>query len=252
MNYTPSPGWSYCPPLRSFTASRNVYRYGRHEDYSSDDVCPMCREPYSANAEKPGCAAIRLTECGHILGYQCFQDWITTYPRTCPFYNHTLKAEIELVARDSTMLNYRIETAVMYICNTTIWTFLDDLLLEILIRRSPGPTKLKIHRALRGLYGGSLTKEEANTLRSAYQNVIFNLWINLAIMPVLCVVFIYAVSSILPIGYFAPANDFVFKTSSILTVGFGCFLVVIGLPFLMVLEGILKLSLMEDSDKKED
>jgi hypothetical protein len=53
----------------------------------------ICKEPYlkddSSGAD--GCHAIRITECGHIIGLECFSVWIQRQPETCTYWNHHLK-----------------------------------------------------------------------------------------------------------------------------------------------------------------
>jgi hypothetical protein len=57
---------------------RTVYR--RKEHFSDSD----------------GCHAIRLTHCGHIVGHECFEEWIQQYPETCIYWNHELPLVINV------------------------------------------------------------------------------------------------------------------------------------------------------------
>jgi hypothetical protein len=61
-----------------------------------DDECMICREPY-ANTEtgKPGCQAIRLTHCNHLIGLESFPDWLRHQPDACPYWSHPLPSSFE-------------------------------------------------------------------------------------------------------------------------------------------------------------
>lgn len=233
--------WSYLPPLRSFSSSRNIYRNKPHAA-SADDICPICRDMYSPE----GCSAIRLDECGHVFGDKCFRNWITNYPRTCPYFSHTLKYEIQFVTKKTHPLARRMEMIILYICGTPFWAFFDDLFVRLLIHRCSTPTKIKVHRSLRALYGGTFEVEEAIILRSTYRGMFVNLWINLAIVPILSILFISGVGSILASGHMTAVNRIVCTVSLGLSVSFGSMLVIVGLGFLLVLEGIMQLSLQWD------
>ncbi|KAH7084106.1 hypothetical protein FB567DRAFT_550138 [Paraphoma chrysanthemicola] len=48
---------------------------------TATDECIICREPFKA---------IQISECGHIVGYGCFGQWLRSYPDMCPMYGHHL------------------------------------------------------------------------------------------------------------------------------------------------------------------
>jgi len=50
----------------------------------ADEVCMICLEKYTTEQ------AIRLTHCGHLIGSECFRDWISCHPETCTYWNHPL------------------------------------------------------------------------------------------------------------------------------------------------------------------
>lgn len=241
MNIVPVNGGLQWLPLRSFSDSRSVYRHAPHNP-STDDVCPICRDPY-ASVLGGGCHAIRLENCGHVFGDKCFREWVTCYPRTCPYYNHTLPLELQYLTSSNDWIAHITERIVLYACSTTLWEFLDDLFLELLIQRAARTRRSKVNRALRSLSRGALETEEAELLRTTYSCMMFSLWINMAVLPILCVLFIGGLCSIWPTGYIAYVNDFVFKITLRLTVAIGCISVFIGIPFLFVVEGMLQLCL---------
>jgi hypothetical protein len=61
---------------------------------SKEDICMICRSPYtSPENNEEGCQAIRLTNCNHVIGLECFDAWVLRHPRTCPYWSHDLPAE---------------------------------------------------------------------------------------------------------------------------------------------------------------
>ncbi|PVI05475.1 hypothetical protein DM02DRAFT_624186 [Periconia macrospinosa] len=54
-----------------------------------DEDCPTCLEPYEL--DNPGhCKAIRLVECGHIVGDKCMAKWQGAHANRCLNWNHSL------------------------------------------------------------------------------------------------------------------------------------------------------------------
>ncbi|KAF2821034.1 hypothetical protein CC86DRAFT_411348 [Ophiobolus disseminans] len=56
-------------------------------DTSTLDDCPICREPFNS---PEGCYAVRLNDCGHVVGFKCFQEWAQRVPGTCVYWSHKL------------------------------------------------------------------------------------------------------------------------------------------------------------------
>jgi hypothetical protein len=71
---------------------------------ADDDEYMICKEPYLKDdfSDADGCHAIRLTECGHIIGLECFSVWIQRQPEPCTYWNHHLKD----LSKESTNLEY--------------------------------------------------------------------------------------------------------------------------------------------------
>ena len=113
------------PPLRSMLLRHDSYLVDGNVATADDDVCLICREPYSRKCEV-GCRAIRIVHGGHIIGHQCLEDWIARRPDTCPYFNHQLPPSRipEARARD-TSIDW-IEEVLTYICDTTPWILFDD------------------------------------------------------------------------------------------------------------------------------
>jgi len=51
-----------------------------------DDVCYICREPFSID----DCLPLQITACGHIVGDKCLFEWMKRQPGLCPYWNHLL------------------------------------------------------------------------------------------------------------------------------------------------------------------
>ncbi|KAF2821039.1 hypothetical protein CC86DRAFT_411351 [Ophiobolus disseminans] len=58
---------------------------------SNTSECFICKEPcVPFNSNEDCCYAVRLKYCDHVIGHQCFEEWITRMPETCPYWNHHL------------------------------------------------------------------------------------------------------------------------------------------------------------------
>ena len=51
-----------------------------------DDVCYICREPFSID----DCSPLQITPCGHIVGSKCLYEWLKRQPDKCPYCSHRL------------------------------------------------------------------------------------------------------------------------------------------------------------------
>ena len=51
-----------------------------------DDVCYICREPFSID----DCSPLQIIPCGHIVGDKCLYEWMKRQPGLCPYWNHRL------------------------------------------------------------------------------------------------------------------------------------------------------------------
>lgn len=71
------------PRLAGYFCGPHLYSHN-DIDPNRDDVCIVCREPFTEER------AIRLTNCSHVVGADCFRDWVRHHPNTCPYWNHPL------------------------------------------------------------------------------------------------------------------------------------------------------------------
>ena len=55
------------------------------DDADIAGVCMVCKDPLNTTE---GCIAIRLTHCNHVIGLECFMEWINRMPNTCTHWNH--------------------------------------------------------------------------------------------------------------------------------------------------------------------
>ena len=62
-----------------------AYKY-RTASVEEDDVCYICREPFSIY----DCSPLQITPCGHIVGDKCLYEWLKRQPDKCPYWNHRL------------------------------------------------------------------------------------------------------------------------------------------------------------------
>ena len=97
-----------------------------HIGDADDQDCFICKEPY--NSEE-GCRPIRLTECGHVIGQDCFNEWINRYPETCPYWSHHLPLQ-SVEVKDSNLM----VSALLWMCATRWFLFMDET--EMLPRSS--------------------------------------------------------------------------------------------------------------------
>jgi hypothetical protein len=78
---------------------------------AADEECFICKEPYES---KSGCHPTRLTECGHTMGLECFNECATRTPFVCPYGGHDLPA---IAAQHNIGL---FETLLAWLCST-LW-----------------------------------------------------------------------------------------------------------------------------------
>lgn len=96
----------------------------------------FCREPYlPIDSTEEGCHAIRLKECGHIVGDACFADWQIHQPDSFAYWNHklTLFTHTSVWAHDETD---RIVILVRYLASSTFFRD-DDIFATWLLYTAP-------------------------------------------------------------------------------------------------------------------
>jgi hypothetical protein len=119
----------------------------------------ICREPYKQpGSNDDGCHAIRLSECGHTIGRECFRDWLLRHPDTCPFYNHPLKL---LQQHDLSRVERFIET----LCKTRFFLDFEDAIILPILADS---ANVKHQKALLNLHSDRMTLRDAATILSFY------------------------------------------------------------------------------------
>ena len=134
------------PPIRSIFLPRLIYAHQTNVPTTSDDVCIVCRDSYTPPGQ-PGCHAIRLTRCGHIVGHECFHQWITRHPEMCPCLPHTLPA-VRSYPTPAPGENPTFIAILVWLCNTTWFSCADDF---IAISISGHPADLSLHALRLGL-----------------------------------------------------------------------------------------------------
>jgi hypothetical protein len=76
------------PVFAALTCEVDLYPHEILNPQPEDD-CPTCKEPFKLN-ELDHCRAIRLIECGHIVGDRCLEAWLRVQPDRCLNWNHKL------------------------------------------------------------------------------------------------------------------------------------------------------------------
>mgnify|MGYP003624112256 CR=1 FL=1 len=127
----------------------------------------ICREPYKQpGSNGDGCHAIRLLECGHTIGRECFRDWLQRHPDTCPFYNHSLNP---LQQPDLSRVERFIET----LCKTQFFLDFEDGVILTLLADS---ANVKQQKALLNLHSGRMTLRDAAIILGFYGFLAFCLF----------------------------------------------------------------------------
>jgi hypothetical protein len=222
------------PPLRSILLRHDSYLVDGNVATADDDVCLICREPYSRKGEV-GCRAIRIVHCGHIIGYQCLEDWIARRPDTCPYFDHQLPPSRipEARARD-TSIDW-IEEVLTYICDTTPWILFND---DFIAAIQYGAHTSAEH-ALCALDQDRLTPAYARLLRcycSAYVGSYFHA---AGIILGSCILISYALRRTGFLGWV----HFPYASSVKLMIVVAGILALLAVPFLIVMEAIVRLGL---------
>jgi hypothetical protein len=123
----------------------------------------ICREPYKQpGSNGDGCHAIRLSECGHTIGRECFRDWLQRHPDTCPFYNHSLKP---LQQPDLS----RVERFIEKLCKTELFADIEEAILRAMVNFA----NVKQQKALENLHSGRLTLRDTARILSLYGVPVF-------------------------------------------------------------------------------
>ena len=74
-------------PIATLLQGPKGYAYTTLPSPDPEDLCLICKEPYNT---PDGCHPIKLTSCGHIIGHECFEEWIKRSPGICPYWSHHL------------------------------------------------------------------------------------------------------------------------------------------------------------------
>jgi hypothetical protein len=123
----------------------------------------ICREPYKQpGSNGDGCHAIRLLECGHTIGRECFRDWLQRHPDTCPFYNHSLNP---LQQPDLS----RVERFIEKLCKTELFADIEEAILRAMVNFA----NVKQQKALENLHSGRLTLRDTARILSLYGVPVF-------------------------------------------------------------------------------
>jgi hypothetical protein len=163
MNHTLG-GWFDHPSKYAYT----------HANAASDDECMICKEPYGND----GCTAIRLTECGHVIGFSCFRQWLQRQPDACPYWNHKLgrSGNMSLLER---------------VCKTVWFEYME---LSVLERDDSG----LLTPSLRVLHEGRLGLVDAKTLLLEYS--VPHLWVGPTLGAILGIIFLCLFATYLGLG----------------------------------------------------
>lgn len=118
----------------------------------AEDVCMICRETYT---DEP---AIQLTSCGHIIGLNCFRDWIRCHPDTCPYWTHALP-------RLSSNRSF-LES----ICSSKLFAWIEDYAFDFAagVVGSENRVGVSLSRALLALHEDRLTLGDMMTIFCTY------------------------------------------------------------------------------------
>jgi len=154
------------PIIRAMFRGPNDYAHNDRVHVESDDECAFCKEPYATTASQEGCRAIRLYDCGHIVGYECFRTWLQRQPDTCLYYNHALPRGRKSVAS----LQDCIERFLEFICTTYWFLLVEDLTHNLMFDETlttAADYMLRLE-SLEALVSDRLTWENAKTVFKMY------------------------------------------------------------------------------------
>jgi hypothetical protein len=160
------------PTLGGWFNHPSKYAY-THANVASDNDCMICKESYGND----GCAAIRLTECGHVIGLSCFRQWLQRQPDACPYWNHKLR-------RSGNM------SPLEFVCKTAWFGLMEQLVLEW------DDSGLLTH-SLQALHDGRLTLSDARTI---LKFSVSPLWVGPTLGAILGVVFLCLLATYLSLG----------------------------------------------------
>ena len=136
-----------------------TYKYTTLTKPDPEAECFICKTPYSPH-DPEGCQAIQLHPCDHIIGHECFTEWINRAPQSCPYWSHHLPPTLKASASDASLevkfLRWLVHTA---------WiTHIDhhhDFLLEILHHIK---WRQRALLAVEALAKGAFTDEDVDVL----------------------------------------------------------------------------------------
>lgn len=208
------------PTLRAYFRGPQNYAY---DDVlpGSDDVCLICEEPYK---DEP---AIRLLDCGHIVGLRCFREWIQHQPDKCPSWAHVLLPK----HGNSTLLEK--------ICNSDLFADFEDSVYGFVARVSNVGIKWEnsLRPALNALHEDRLDSGSTATIFFSYGLASVCILLQLDSL-VLCIAL--AADSVL-------GGVFFVEWLRVITKGFGMGLIVV---FMAIIAAILWLSLSHKAERR--
>jgi hypothetical protein len=101
------------------------YPYQILDHVDPEDICGICREPYTVDGQGEGCRPILLTECRHIVGLECFERWLGAHPDTCTHWNHALQRDL------SGSSYWGLEWCLEHVYSTKFFAFLEENVMYI-------------------------------------------------------------------------------------------------------------------------
>jgi hypothetical protein len=218
--------------LRSPCRGAKSYAYELLDDIHPDSLCGVCREPYSLDGEGDGCRPIRLIDCGHIIGLECFDEWTRTHPDMCTNWNHRLER-----ARGSW---WKPEQVMDRIYGTKCFTAVEAKIIADAFHNADPISHFRLTNAFAAYHGDFFSLRHAEILLGEYFCSLLGLTIALAIVVfVACVVAPSAVYLVL----YLPWTNWTRVMELLLTVGWawligaGC-VCLSGLVFLALCMGI--------------
>jgi hypothetical protein len=136
-----------------------TYIYTELTNIDAEAECFICKSPYFPH-DPEGCQAIQLQPCGHIIGHQCFTEWISRTSEMCPYWSHDLPRVLTSLP-SSEDLQVKVLRSVV---NSPWITLIDKHHAEVLTYiRSLGWAQQAQH-AIKALTTGTLTSREVAVL----------------------------------------------------------------------------------------
>jgi hypothetical protein len=145
---------------------RAIFRGPRHYDHTflkdvdSEELCLFCRESYYDSS----CRAMRLSHCGHTVGFECFRIWIQRQPNTCPYYSHSLPR----CRTSASGVQDMIERALLFVLSVRWSDFIEDFTCAILMEDPQKKDYTERFECLQSLADHRMTFKDARVILSTY------------------------------------------------------------------------------------